>query len=123
MPKRKTANTSADPTLPKTPVRINGKTYDLCFDLGALAEAETELNRQGHDVNLLRALPVLNLASVREIFPAAVRKFHPDLSFADAQKLVTLQSIYPIANAIWDAWMAAAPDLEPVLSPANPPQP
>lgn len=111
--KRETAGTPADPTLPKTPVEIGGVTYQLCFDLGALAEAEAELLRQGHEVNLLRALPVLNLSSVREIFPCALKKFHPELAFEHAQALVTLRSVYTIAGAILAAWEAANAEPSP----------
>ena len=112
---RKIAGTTADATLPKTPVVLGGKTYNLCLDLGALAEAETEINgellRAGRkeSVNLLFALPALNLASVRLIFAAAIRKFHPEISFDEACALVTLVTVYDIAKRIQDVWDAASP--------------
>lgn len=121
---RKIAGTASDPTLPKTPVEIGGKTYNLCFDLGALAEAETAINaelaRAGRTdfVNLLFALPRLNLANVRTIFAAAVRKFHPKLSFDEACAMVDLNSAWDIATAVKGAWEAAQPAAE-----ADPPAP
>jgi hypothetical protein len=114
MKTRKVAGTPADPTLPKTPITIGGTTYDLCFDLGALAEAEQALNREGHNVNLLAALPVMNLANVRVIFAAAIRKFHPEITFEQAMAMITLQNVYLIANAVSEAWQAALPEPEPV---------
>lgn len=114
MKTRKIAGTSADPTLPKTPIEIDGKTYDLCFDLGALAEAEQAINREGHQVNLLAALPVLNLTNVRLIFAAALRKFHPEVGYDEAVSMVTLANVYAIASVIAEAWKAALPEPEPV---------
>jgi hypothetical protein len=107
---RKIANTVADPTLPKTPIEIDGKTYFLCFDLGALAEAESYFDAQGHNVNLLMALPRINLANARIVFPCALHKFHPEIEFGDAQKLLNFQNTWIVAGAIRDAWEAAVPE-------------
>jgi hypothetical protein len=113
--RRAIANTKADATLPKTPVTVAGKTYDLCFDLGALAEAETSINaelaRAGRRdfVNLLYALPVQNLANVRILFAGAVRTFHPELGFEEARELVGMADVFEIAIAIKAAWEAATP--------------
>lgn len=125
---RKIAGTSADATLPKTPIEIRGKEYFLCFDLGALAEAETvinfELARQGRSdlVNLLYALPAQNLASTRIIFAAAVRTFHPELSFEEARQLPALEDLYTVAVKVREAWNQSR--VEPAASDAdpNPPQ-
>jgi hypothetical protein len=123
---RKIAGTVADPTLPKTPVVIGGKTYNLCFDLGALAEAETAINaeilRAGRTdiVNLLFALPGQNLANTRIMFAAAVRKFQPEIDFESALELLTFESIYAVATALTAAWKAANPEPEKT---ADPPQP
>ena len=112
MSRHKVAGTPADPTLPKTPVTIDGKEYNLCFDLGALAVAEAALNAEGHNVNLLAALPQLNLANTRVIFAAALRTFHPNISFDDAVKMVSFANVYTIANAIAEAWQSALPGPE-----------
>jgi hypothetical protein len=82
----------------------------LCFDLGALAEAETAINAEltregrGDSVNLLYALPAQNLASTRIIFAAAVRTFHPELSFEYARQLPTLEDLYTVAVKVREAW-------------------
>jgi hypothetical protein len=121
---RKIANTESDPTLAKTGIEIEGKTYNLCFDLGALAEAEAQFIREGHDVNLLRALPELNLSNVRIVFPCAIHKFHPDLSFKKAQALITLQNVYTVAAAVAGAWQSAVPEApKEKVEAENPPQP
>jgi hypothetical protein len=122
---RKIAGTPADPSLPKTPVTIAGTVYQLCFDLGALAEAETSINaelarlRPPQHLNLLIALPAQDLASVRVTFAAAVRKFHPELGFDEAMRLLTLDCIHDVALAVRGAWEKSAP--EP--SAGDPPQP
>ncbi len=123
---RKIAGTVADPTLPKTPVVIGGKTYNLCFDLGALAEAETEINaefyRAGRKdyVNLLTALPQQNLSSTRIVFAAAVRTFHPEIGFDEARELIGLNDMLLVAIAIREAWDKAQPEPE---KDADPPRP
>lgn len=121
---RKIAGTAADPTLPKTPIVIGGKTYDLCFDLGALAEAETAINaelaRAGSPerVNLLAALPVPNLVNTRLLFAAAVRKFHPEIPFRAAMEIPALEDLYNVSALVAESWSASMP------APAeNPPQP
>jgi hypothetical protein len=120
MSKRKIADTTSDATLPRTHATVGGKTYDLCFDLGALSEAETQLCRQGHEVNLLNALPVQNLANTRIVFAAAVRKFHPELEFEEAQALLGLGDLYSVALLIQEAWNKATADPN---APKVPPQP
>jgi hypothetical protein len=124
--RRAIAGTLADPSLPKTPVTVAGKVYNLCFDLGALAEGETAINAElarekpPRHLNLLIALPAQDLASTRVMFAAAVRKFHPELGFDEAQRLLTIDSIHDVALAVRAAWEAATP--EPEKS-ADPPQP
>ena len=57
------ANTPADPTLERSTITIDDKAYDLCFDLASLAAVEDKFLKQGHDVNLLVALPQLTLST------------------------------------------------------------
>ena len=110
--KKKVAGTIHDATLPKTAIKIGDKEYNLCFDFGALSTAETELNKEGHEVNLLAVLPVLNLSNTRVIFAAALRTFHPDITFEQAVGMVNFGNVYVIANAIADAWKQALPEPE-----------
>jgi len=120
---RAIAGTPADPTLPKTPVTIDDKTYNLCFDLGALAEAELSINAElakraaPMRVNLLLAMPVQDLANVRVMFAAAVRTFHPELTFDAAQSLLRMDNIFGVAIAVREAWLGATPEAKPVDPP------
>jgi hypothetical protein len=131
---RKIAEAVVDPTMPSTPLELDGKTYNLCFDLRAMAEAQQFFKRPtyddkgkiikpGNDVNLLAALPNIDLDSVMVIFPCIVHKYHPELSFEEAQALVTLATVYPIATAIGEAWRAAVPDKAEEAPAVNPPLP
>ncbi len=109
-----------DPTIESTPIAIDGKVYQMCFDLASLAEAEHAMVGAGHDVNLLYALPKVNLESTRILFAASLQRFHSELEFQDRLDLLTLPYVLTAANAIADAWgkALAKPD-----SKANPPQP
>jgi hypothetical protein len=110
MKQKRIAGTIADATLPKTPIEIGGKTYNLCFTLGALSEAETSINaefaRQGSEerVNLLQALPSANLASTIIVFAAAVRTFHPEITFDEARELLTFDDLLAVFLKVRDAW-------------------
>lgn len=123
---RKIAGTVNDSTLPKTPIVLNGKTYELCFDLGALSEAETSINAElikaGRTdlVNLLYALPIQNLANTRMLFAAGLRTFHPEIGFDEACKMVTPGALFEVATRVREAWQAANP---PEEAPKDPQQP
>lgn len=84
-------------------VVIGDKTYNLCFDFGKLCDAEDAINREGFRISLLFCLDIalLTLQNTRILFAAAVRTFHPELKFADAIKLVDVDSIYVIAEALF----------------------
>ncbi|MBB6144716.1 hypothetical protein HNQ77_002672 [Silvibacterium bohemicum] len=109
MPKRKVADTPADPTLPTFPIQIDGTTYTLCLDFAALAEAESALQRAGHDVCILRHMPSLSFELVKAFFVCGVQRFHPDLAFEDASKLVRLDTVWLIAKCIDIAYAMAMP--------------
>ena len=112
---------AVDPTLPSTTITLDGKEYRLCFDLGALAEAETAINREifasktgAPPVNLMVAFPLQNLASTRIMFAAAVRRFHPAMTFAEALGLLTPLNVLVVAAAVREAWEASLPAKEDV---------
>jgi hypothetical protein len=109
---RKIANTPVDPTLPTSTVNIDGVDYVLTFDMGALAEAENQFQAEGKECNLLFALPNLDLASIRVLFPCAIRKFQPHIAFDEAQKLITFRSLGTVLSAVADAWSESKPDPE-----------
>ena len=97
----------AELDLSNMPVQINGKTYSLSFEFGALAEAERHFKRQGHRVSLILALPDFGLESIREVFACAARSHHPELGWEAAQELVTMESVYSVATVIQQAWNLA----------------
>lgn len=121
---RKVANTEADPTFATTEIEIMGKKYTMCFDMGALAEAEMYFRRAGEDVNLLGAFPQPGLQSVLVMFPCAIHKFHPEIGFKEAQAIVSksMKGIYAVATAIWMAWNEAMPEPEPDAEKTETPQ-
>jgi hypothetical protein len=84
----------------KTPIEINGKTYDLCFDFAELAKSERLYRSQGHQFNLMFAMPEFTFGSLQVVFPCLVRTHHPELTWEQAQELVTLQSASAIALAV-----------------------
>jgi hypothetical protein len=112
MTHRGIVGTIADATLPRTPVTVGGKEYNLCFDLGALSEAETAINaeyirmKRSERVNLLVALTDMNLSNTRILFAAAMRAFHPEIGFEEALALPTVSDLYMVVKAIEAAWMA-----------------
>jgi hypothetical protein len=107
--------TSTKPDLSRIPVEIDSKTYNLSFEFSDLAKAERLFRSQGHRFSLLLALPELSLESVRVVFPCAANRHHPDLSWEQAQALVTMQSVYPIATAIVQAWEGASANEQPTV--------
>lgn len=122
--KRRIAQTVLDPTLPTTSVMIQGKEYFLCFDLGALAEAKHHFARQGIAVNVLQALAALDVDNLMVLFPCAVHKHHPELSFEDAQKLLSIPVLYALSNAVATAWAQSMPAKDPdEKANPNPPLP
>jgi hypothetical protein len=94
--------------LPSTAISIGGKVYSLCVDLGALALAEERFNGQGHQVDLLTAIPLLTTRAARllEVFPCAIRTFHQELSFKAAQQLVTVRTYAGVVAGLASAWPA-----------------
>jgi hypothetical protein len=122
--KKKIANTELDPTLPYSPVTIGGKEYRLCFDFASLAQARAEFRQQGvgAEYNLLIKMAHLDLDGVWVVFPCAVHKFHPELSFEDAQKLLNIQSALAVLSALYEAWGVSVPETKEAPD-GNPPLP
>jgi hypothetical protein len=121
--RRNIAGSAADATLPRTPITIGGKEYNLCFDLGALAEAETAINaeyiraKRPERVNLLVSLSELNLENTRIMFGASLRTFHPELSFEEARAVLGLGDVFRVVTAIESAWAASTADPENTAHP------
>jgi hypothetical protein len=93
-----------DPTLPTVKVMLDGKEYTLCLNQRALAEAEMAFIRAGHNVNLLSAYMQLNLSNLMVIFPCALHKYHPEISFIEAQEMVTTLNSFVLVQAVSVLW-------------------
>jgi hypothetical protein len=80
--------------LPKTPVVVDGASYNLCADWAHLAAAENFFSGTGIEVNLAEAILTAHkgvdcaLRAVRQLFPCALRTFHPEINYAAAQKMI-----------------------------------
>lgn len=99
-----------DPTEPTVSVTIKDVEYRLTFDFESLAQAEYELNAEGHNVNLLACMPIPTLSTIRPLFAAAVRKYHPDLDYDAAIRLVTPINAQVIASSLLNAWNNFLPE-------------
>lgn len=97
----------SDPTVQYIPITLGDTTYQLAFDLGSLADAEAAINKEGGNVNLLRALDFSNLtlSAVQVLFACSIRKAHPEITFNDAKALVTMKTLYPIADVLYRTWL------------------
>ena len=99
-----------DPTLELFELTLEDKTYKLCFDLEALADAEAAMIAAGiPGVNLLHALNLstANLQGMRSLFAAALRKYQPKMTVKEAMALVTTRNFYDVWNAVIAAWEKA----------------
>jgi hypothetical protein len=104
--------------LPKTPVVIEGVTYNLCGDLAALVEAEAFFNLRGYEVNMAASIfdlltkAALAVDAVTQIFPCAIHTFHPALDFLAAKEMIDISSIRPISEAIGKMWPVPTKETE-----------
>ena len=80
--------------LPKTPVVVDGvtrATYAVTLSVGGSGNF---FNATGIEVNLAEAILTAHkgissaLSAVRQIFPCALRTFHPEISYAAAQSMI-----------------------------------
>jgi hypothetical protein len=107
----------------KTPVVIAGRNYDLCGDFGPLVEAEAYFAQRIHGFNLAEVLftwgqdheHILNGA--RKLLPCALRPFHSEVSYDDAQRLLdgSLAADDPsILKALWNMFPAKTKEIQAV---------
>ncbi len=117
-------NPEVDPTLPKIEIKLDGKSYFLCFTFEALAMAQAKLRAQGITVNLLHALDLSNMDAERVVplLYAALMTHKADITPVQVAKMVTLRNLGTIFEGIAQAYGAslAAPSPEEVKS--DPPE-
>lgn len=105
----KIAGTAADPMIEFAKLEINGQTYELTFQLGALRKAERALGRA-----LLTDFAALFQVSVRleeldVLLFAATRVAHPDLTMEQVEGLIELGTAGDVRDALWQAYRLALP--------------
>lgn len=127
MGKREIVGTIDDATLPRTPIVLRGKEYNLCFTIAALSEAEIRINSEQERaklperVNLLVAMTELNLRNTMVLFAAGLRTFHPEISFSEALELPQFGTdVFRVWSAIEMAWIVATPPAEKSSDPSEP---
>lgn len=110
----------ADPNLLTSTVKVGGKEYTLCFDMRTLATIERQLRAEGHNVNLLEALPSQTIEHLLVTFAASIRRFHPEIGFVEALAIPKLTDIYAVSLAIAEAWRKSLPEVDPKDAKKNP---
>jgi hypothetical protein len=104
------SDTPADTMLKKTPIEIDGVTYYMCFDFLALREAERQFMIEGHRASLVVTLQdPFSIDAVCCVFPCAIHRFHPEITWEQAVGMVNLWNIDQIGAAIYQAKQDAMP--------------
>ena len=86
-----TAKALKKPEKPFYTVEIEGKRYRLCLEYNELADAELAFAKQGQRVNLLLSLAGgVNLRNTRSLFAAGLWYYHPEITYTEACKLLTV---------------------------------
>ena len=99
---------------PAYPVIVGGETYRLCLEFDAMADAETAIRREGHNINLITAFGSgFTLAGTRTLFAAGLRHFHPEVSYARACEMLTFPYAVVAAATIARVLTKDLPDAQP----------
>ena len=111
MKKREVSN----PTVPFTEVDVNGKTFKMCFDYGAIALAEAKFRSEGHrETYLLIAAPEPEVVqNLKFLFACSLQPHHPEIGYEEACALVTPRTQQSIYLAFKKAWEEAMPEPNP----------
>ncbi len=97
-----------NPLLETTDLVLNGATYKLCFDMGALLRIEKETG-----INMLGALSAAkwNLTLMMAAFHAALLRFQPEVDFQALQSSLTYEQVLEAGEATLRAYgQAVAPE-------------
>jgi hypothetical protein len=109
---RRVAGTEADPTVEFAELEVDGKTYHLAYDFGAIAEAEKALG-----CNLLAGMAGVmvqdgyySASQVLGLLYAALRKAQPKMTIQEAGRLCRIETIPEIVSAIREAYNKSLPE-------------
>jgi hypothetical protein len=100
-----------DPAAPGVEITLEGKAYRLVFVYKSLALAERRLAEDGIQVNMLLALDFMKVGAARlpYLFYAALLKYQPRLTFAEVGRLITMDTVAAIHQAVIDAYILSMP--------------
>lgn len=105
-------NPEFDPTMPKVEIKLNGKSYFLCFTFKALSLAQKNLRDIGVDVNLLRALDLSTMDALKlvPLLYASLITHQPKITPEQVTDLVTIRNLGMLFEGIAQAYGASLAD-------------
>lgn len=114
------AGTGADPTVEFAELEVGGTKYKLAYDFNAIAEAEalTQCNLLQGVAAVVRGT-ALTAVQLRGLLYAALHKAQPLLSLAAAGKLVRIDTVAEIREAIQEAYLKSLPGKGKVKDPTG----
>ncbi len=111
------ANTTEDPTLEFTELKLGKKTYKLLYDFDAIAKIEAATG-----IPLLLGFDHAQINSAvrcAAMLHASMLRAQPDITFEEVKRLIKPTNIGQIAQALNKAWYASIAEAEA----ENPPMP
>jgi len=126
MPDETVAGTTADPTIKFIPLTLGKKTYLLCYDFNAVAQAEALTG-----MALLAGVDWTNITALRlrAMLYACALRAQPDVQLNDFTPHIRHKNMSKIQASLFDAWTASTPEDDEENASAqndsaqNPPQP
>ena len=110
MKKRTVSNTTADPTVPKVLLALDGEEYFLTWDFNSIARAESLTG-----LNLLFAVdldPNISAGQLRGLLWAALQKFQPEMTLDQVGGMIHPRHAKTIIRALNEAFHGSQPDPE-----------
>jgi hypothetical protein len=104
------SSTALDPTIRFASLEIDDKSYKLCYDFNAIAEAEKVAG-----CNLLQGMAAvlingMSATQVRGLLYAAIRKAHPKMSIEECGKLVRVDTLQEIRDVLVVCYRESVPE-------------
>lgn len=92
-------------------LKVDGKTYTLCFDVNALCEVEDLLGRGiPHIMADMQSAETMRFGTVRGLLWGALQRHHPEMTVKMAGEMVSAVKLDKAMAAIGDALNASNPD-------------
>lgn len=111
MARKSVAGTGADPVIEFVDLEVDGKVYKLCWDFNAIAKAESAEK----DLNLMHGIATvmlngMNVRELRGLLWGAVSLAQPKMTLEDAGRLIRIDTMPDIREALIRAWNASLPE-------------